>query len=68
VLAELDLSRDNIFYSIVVGWLYALVGFISNFSKFNLCAGLSSLELLLFSLGLVRVIMIINTYCISIII
>jgi hypothetical protein len=68
VLVELDLSRDNIFYSIVVDWLYALVGFISNFSESNLCAGLSSLELLLSCLGLVRVVMIIDTYCISVII
>jgi hypothetical protein len=30
VLIELDLSRDNIFYSIVVGWLYVLVGFVFN--------------------------------------
>jgi hypothetical protein len=38
VLVGLDLSRGNISYFIVVGWLYALVDFISNFSGFPCCA------------------------------
>jgi hypothetical protein len=47
VLVELDLSRGNIFYAIMVGWLYALVGSVLNFSRSKLCAGMSSLGLLL---------------------
>jgi hypothetical protein len=40
VLVLLDLSHDNISYSIVFSWLYILVNFVSNFSWFPLCAGL----------------------------
>jgi hypothetical protein len=63
VLVELDLSRDNIFYSIVIDWLYALVGFVSNFSGSNLSEGLSCLGLLLSYLGFVGVVLIVDTYC-----
>jgi uncharacterized BrkB/YihY/UPF0761 family membrane protein len=52
VLVELDLSRGNIFYFFVLGWLYALVGSVFNFSESNLCAELSFLEILLSCLWL----------------
>jgi cation transporter-like permease len=60
---ELDIFRSNIFYSIVVGWLYSLVGFIFNFSGSNLYARLSSLGLLLFCLELVGVVLVVDTCC-----
>jgi hypothetical protein len=46
VLIRLNLSRGNISYSIVVGWLCALVSFISNISDFLLCVGLSCLGMI----------------------
>jgi hypothetical protein len=47
VHVELDISRGNTFYSIVVDWLYVLVDSVSNFLGSNLCARLSFLGLLL---------------------
>jgi hypothetical protein len=67
VFVELDLSHGNIFYSIVIGLLYALVGSIFNLSRSNLCARLSSLGLLLSYLGLVGVVLVVGTCCISVV-